>query len=934
MQLDNKRILSSLITTILIISIIAIPAPYVEADANENIISEISPAKGPIGLSVTVKGTTEETISETSPVKIYWASTEPTAQTAEYGYGYGVPTDLNWKLLATVKSPVEGQTVEYNVKVTVPNVPKPEDSTVDYYIVAWQDVNDNGKVDGNEWDSESFTVEANINPTEGKVGSKILVGGWASPGSPVEVYWDYVKDENLLTTTYAKGDASFTCTVKVPESIYGTHYIIVKDASTNQIVFTKSFKVKSNIKLSSTTALAGDIITVDGTGFAATKKVTLTLYNDTHIWIQGTNLTVTPTTVKTDDKGSFNCTFKVPSKVLYGKSYTVKAEDEAGNSATATLKIGATITLSPTSGPTGTVVTITGRGFTGLTGVEVSITMGSKTCKTVDKIKVKSDGTFKGEFAVPTLSKDEYTVTATANTKSATAKFKVTKTTSIKVSPTSGAPDSNVTIEGVNFAAIADVEVTIKFGDIKAATTKTNSTGGFKTTVTVPPLPVGTTYDVKATDKYGLTATAKFRVALTALSLSPSSGSTGSKVLLVGGGLTPNKKFNVTINGKLMKIIAGSDTLDGNGNIQSGTKVLVPTLPVGTYTITVMDKTGVTATASFAVTKTTEIVLTPSSAPKTYDVTIKLNYFTAEAGTTITLTIYNVTAEGDIYWQKDLWSYITAATGYKKEETNAKGSFKGTFTVPTSFMLGDYYINATDANGLTAQASFSIVKPTVIIYTGADEYMPGDTVAFFAKCTFKETEHKVINLYTPEKFKIEISIPKIDTKLGDYYTGTASYILPSDAKLGTWTWNATIRGVTVKGTFTVVEKPTVITIREEITRLKEDVASLASTVDDLSSIVESQAVDIDTLSQSVSDLKDSVSDLSTALSSLTEDVANLTTAVENAQSAAEAASEAAEAAQGATSAISTAVYGAVILSLIAAVAAIMALITLQRKIAG
>jgi len=268
----------------------------------------------------------------------------------------------------------------------------------------------------------------------------------------------------------------------------------------------------------------------------------------------------------------------------------------------------------------------------------------------------------------------------------------------------------------------------------------------------------------------------------------------------------------------------------------------------------------------------------------------------------------------------------------KDVETNSTGCFEGWFRIPASFALGDYYINATDAEGLTAEVSFSVVEPTVIIYTGATEYMRGDTVAFFAKSSFNYTE-ETINLYTPDNFVLEIPIA-IKTKIGELYSGSATYLLPADAKLGVWFWNATISSVTVNGTFTVAEKPTTATLSEEVSKLKEDVASLAKTVGDLSDIVESQASDISKLSGAVGDLKDTITDLSSALSSLKEDVSNLSTAVSNAQSAAESASQAAEAAHGATSAISTAVYGAVILSLIAAVAAIMSIVILQRKIAG
>ena len=944
----NKKILSSLITTILIISILAFPAPYVSASRDDDIIFKISLDSGPIGVSVTVSGNTTNNVNSTYPVYVYWSTDEPKATSIEYGYGFGDPKDLGWKLLATQDESIKGKLTQYTVDVTIPHVSA--NGTV-IYLIAWQDVNNNTKVDDGEWDYEDFTVVQGIYPSTASVGSTVTVGGWATPGGLVEVYWDNTKAENKLGETWAEGDGSFSATVTVPEAPYesATHYIIVYDASAKQNVFSTPFTIKPKITLSPSTALPKDTITVSGTGFAASKKITLTMYNSS--WT--TTLTTDPSTVTTDANGSFSCTFKVPSGLVYMK-YTVKATDGVSPGATATLTVGATITLSPAEGPTGTVVTINGRGWDAVsagTKVTVLIQDGdgvNETCPVVAAIKVAADGTFKGEFIVPTVSVGTYTINATAGGVSGTLSFKVTGTTKITLSPTSGAPESSVTIEGVNFTAIADTKVTIDFGPIKAhATTTTNSTGGFKTVVTVPPLtPQTTPYDVVAKDAKGLNAAATFRVALTTLAVSPSSGPTGTKVLVVGGGLTPSKKFSVTIGGKLM--INGTGTLDSDGNIPDNFYVYVPTIDAGDYTITVMDEKGVTASASFTVTKTTEIVLSPSSAPQNYTVTIKLNNFIAAVNKTITLKIYNVTAEGEIYWEDyiDYATYkLTPSSGFYNDTsgyplTNSTGCFEGKFTVPTSLALGDYYINATDTSGLTDLISFSIVEPEVIVYTGATEYMPGDTITFFAKCTFDYAD-QVVNIYTPKDFKIVVSNFDIVTKLGNYYTGTVSWTLPTDATLGTWVWNATIGGKTVSGTFTVVEKPTMAGLSVEVSRLKEDVASLSKKVEDLRTTVSTQRVDIDKLSKAVSDLTTAVSSLtsdvsalSDALSTLRGDVQNVASAVSEAQSAAEGASEAASAAQSAAAGISTAVYGAVILSLIAAVAAIMSIIILQRKIAG
>ena len=778
------------------------------------------------------------------------------------------------------------------------------------------------------------TLSADI----GNVGDEITVSGYVTAVvGNVSIYWDSEANQlvevAVSVSTYGYEYAGyFEADIEIPEDVVGDHYIIVKDPDGKTDV--KTFTIEPKITLSPSRALPEDTVTVTGTGFTAESAITLTLSNS-RTWTLETD----PESVETSTKGSFECSFTIPSDVTYTGSYTpytVTAKDGADKTASAELKVGATVTISPTSGPSGTVVTVTGEGFTA--DASISIKLDTTACELVDSITVGDDGTFTGQFVVPTLAKDTYTVAVTDGTITADyVKFEVTGTTSIKVSSPAGAPGDMITITGENFTDIAGVEVTIDFGTLAGyATATTDENGTFTLTITIPDIPVGK-YDITATDDYGLTDTyADFRVAITTLTILPSSGPSGSKVHVVGGGFTETTAFNITINGKLM--VDGEDTTDSDGNLDI--YVYVPTVDaVGTYTITVMDAEGVKATEDFEVTGVTQITVSPSRSATGANVNIELKYFTAVAGTSVELTIYNLTSDGDVDDKFDLWQYITADEGYTTEKVDKDGSFKGTFKLPDDFTIGDYYINATDDNGLKAEVSFSVVEPEIIIYTGADEYYPGDKIAFYAKCQF-DYSNVTIYVYDPDNFKYEVTDLNIVTLVGNYYTGTVSFTLPADAVIGTWTWNTTIGGLTKNGTFTVSEKPTVVVLSEEVSKLKADVISLAQQVSDLSDIVTAQAADIDALSSdvsnlksSVSDLKTAVSDLSDALSTLSGDVSNVASAVSNAQSAAEDASKAASAAQSAAG-ISTAVYGAVILSLIAAVAAIMSIVILQRKIAG
>ena len=875
----------------------------------------------------------------------------------------------------------------------------------------------------------TVTVYLNGNTVcEAHVGDTVVVNGTnPTPGGLVKVYWKNMAPENKLNETrsialgYGYGYGQYECTIKVPEAAYGSYAIIVLDEQSGE-TGVATLNVMPKITLSPATALPGDTVTVKGTGFTANAEVSKILIKNEN------TIDVTPSeTVEINASGTFQCTFKVPD-LDYGE-YEVEVIDSNDQSATATLKVWATITLSVNKGPSGTIVDIIGRGFT---KAEKSVTIKmikeetETTCKTLDTIKTNSSGIFTGKFVVPTLDKGVYTVKASDEEgKWATATFEVTGKTAIKVVPPVAAPGETITIKGYNFTAMKDVVVTIDFETLTSyATANTTENGEFTATITVPEVQVGT-YTITAKDSYNLSASTTFKVAITTLTILPSSGPTGTRIHIVGGGFESGKEFNATINGKLL-ILEENET-SNTGAID--TYAYIPTVPAGTYTITVMDETGIKAEETFTVTATTKITVDPSSAPENYTVSITLEYFTAAGNnqnTSVSLSMYNLTADGKVDWiYKDLWNNITieAEEGYKNGYVDATGTYKGKFEVP-KLDVGTYIINATDANGLTANVTFEIVKPTVIVYTGANEYLPGDRVSFFAKCTYNYT-NQVINLYTPSGFKIPITDLDITTKIGNYYTGTVSYILPADAETGTWTWNTTIAGVTVNGSFTVTTRTTAGALEQRILKLKSDVSSLSDVVDKLSDIIDKQASDIGKLSSSVGTLSDTVGslkrdvsslseiigklssmvhtqasdisklsssvstlsdtvsslkrdvsslsdvvgrlsdmvrtqasdigklsssvstlsstvgDLATSVSSLKSDVEKLasdvkalSSAVSATQSAAEEASKAASSAQSAVSGLQMAVYGAVILSLIAAVAAIISIIIVQRKIAG
>jgi type II secretory pathway pseudopilin PulG len=137
--------------------------------------------------------------------------------------------------------------------------------------------------------------------------------------------------------------------------------------------------------------------------------------------------------------------------------FTVEAVNAAGNSSPSTeasATVAAVITLSSTSGPVGTSVTISGFGFTSAGTISTSGVTFNGTSVSIggSSIAIASNGTWSANFTVSNASNGSQTVKATdSSSVSATATFSVQA--SITLSPTSGAPGATVTISGTGFAS-------------------------------------------------------------------------------------------------------------------------------------------------------------------------------------------------------------------------------------------------------------------------------------------------------------------------------------------------------------------------------------------------------------------------------------------------------------------------------------------------
>jgi len=642
--------------------------------------------------------------------------------------------------------------------------------------------------------------------------------------------------------------------------------------------------------------------------------------------------------------------------------YGIMAYDAEGNHDEVSFAIGAVISVDVNAAPSGAVIEIRGRGFDGVgatpdvdkdqinVGDVYLAGSGSDTdVYIIDVgagINVDSDGEFKIEVVIPCVSDiDDYDtiVVDTGYTAATEADFEVTGLAKIKLTPAYGVQGSTVTIEGWNFTQIEDEEVSVELWDdglaakiVDIKTFETDNAGHFKGTMIIPAR-TSNEYKIFADqDDYDIDDDAGFRIGMMIVILSPSSGPTGTKVTLTGTGFTKSETWNATMGDVTLW---EEEDVDSDGNLEEAGQVptfYVPTMDPGTYTIKVLDiDAEIEVDVLFTVTDTSMMELDPANGPQNYNVTISGKYFRAEDAQSLEFVIYNSTEDWDMNVYVGLPASTTAVT------LDEDGNFTGWWNFNKEALLlsvGTYMINVTDGEETTyAQIPFNVVSKTVDIEPRKATFRIGDTVAFNVESSFA-MEDSYIKIWDPsssqywktEKFTgVWLKVGTIE--IVPYYQQTAGgnpMVLLDDAPLGAWTWKMydDENDVVDSGTFSVAAATESV---------------LGAQIEDLNGAVTDLQTEISTVSTAMAGVQTQITNAINAANAAVQ-AANAATQAVNAvaQTASAASTAATNAANAATEAknaangLTTLVYGAIGASLVAALAAIVSLMQISRRIAG
>ncbi|MEM4160454.1 MAG: Ig-like domain-containing protein [Thermoplasmata archaeon] len=582
---------------------------------------ELSPDTGIVGTQVIVNGTG---FSSNVMVSIYWE-------------------DETYPLNTTQTTP----TGTFSLTIGIPQ------SVAGRHTVLAKDANGNKA-------TAQFTVIPSLTISQGSgyVGNSVTVTLHGYAGNVwVTLYWDGIPWLSVPTTNVGSAQKS----TQIPELNGGYHILSGTDENGNTA--SAQFLVLSNITLSPQQGSYGEIVMVEGTGFAQTAEVELTM-NSTYL-----------ATAYTNDKGSFTALFSVPE--LPGCPHEVVARDTSGNIALASFQILPSLRLNKYAGFVGETLSLSGFGYTA--GKNLTVFWDNLQIPTNPPVVTAlPTGSFTCEISVPFTPYGSHMLTAKDEVElNKSVTFSVSPR--ISVTPDHGLPGCPALVNGTGFGANLSVDIIWDYGlqsQQMLGSTTTNETGAFSHPVQIPQGTNGI-HTITAKDWQGHLAQTPFTLG-PSLSLSKTTGTVGTPIDVSGYTFTPGANVSLFWDGGFI----GQARTDTSGDFTYSFSI--PPSQYGFHTISAIDEYNVSATASFFVEPDVDVL--PDSG-------------TVGSITTIIGTGFSGNSIAFIYWD--------GANTYRSERTDAQGSFMLVFTVPEA-PYGTHTIEVRDSTGVAASTEYAI----------------------------------------------------------------------------------------------------------------------------------------------------------------------------------------------------------------------------------
>ena len=350
----------------------------------------------------------------------------------------------------------------------------------------------------NDYFTTEFTVLSSISLSSDKaaVGSNLTVTGRGFNGneSGIQVIYD---ESPLETGITASNKGGWQITFKVPPSSRGQHIIDAEGITPANDIEDRIFTVVPKIEASPTSGWVGAVVGIAGSGFAS---------GETNIKVTYDGVTV-KTGIFADGKGSWQSSFSTPTSTKGSHEINAfGAVTPDGAVIKAEFNVSPVIKLEPTSGYLGDAIHVgdslwvSGVGFE---ANEANIKVTFDGTLAASNIIADAKGSWSDKLDVPPCTNGEHTIDATGEITKASdiVDSIVIISPKIELSPTSGAIDTDITVQGTGFSA--NQPITISYDGTKVSTgTATDSKGYFTAGFKIPKSTAGdhtvTVTDAKA----------------------------------------------------------------------------------------------------------------------------------------------------------------------------------------------------------------------------------------------------------------------------------------------------------------------------------------------------------------------------------------------------------------------------------------------------
>lgn len=241
-------------------------------------------------------------------------------------------------------------------------------------------------------------------------------------------------------------------------------YIIMADDGTNRL--TAGFKLIPSINLQDdvVSGCVGDVVSVDGFGFAASKLVYLGVDDEKIV------------TGETDEKGQcLNMRLVIPP--CSRGNHDIKMKDSDSNEATAPFNIRQQVSISPDTATVGNDVTIVGTGFGAVADVTAYFDD-----QAVGVVQTGADGGFTTIITIPPCGDGTHRIKVDDMTNKGFKDIHVSSTMSI--SPNTGFIGMQVGLQGAGFRP--GFPVNLSYDNIELEGTTVQAQGGFTQNFKIP----------------------------------------------------------------------------------------------------------------------------------------------------------------------------------------------------------------------------------------------------------------------------------------------------------------------------------------------------------------------------------------------------------------------------------------------------------------